>query len=296
VELQSSADGALPSPWGLATVGPAPAGGGATYVDGAFVVGGAGTIGGREDAFYIVHQAVPTRGSITARLDAAGGSRGAEAGLMVRGGLDATAPFAFVVARNDSLRMRFRPAPRAPAVETAGPAVSPPLWLRLAWANDAAIASWSSDGEVWTNLQPAGVDLGESLVAGLVSTGPARERGAASATFSSVLVDAGAGAQPIAAGASAGEGAIVFGVSVRPNPVRGRATLEVGIDRAGRVLVEVLDVLGRRVMTHPLEASGPAVYVLPFDTAALPAGTYVVRAVAPAGRRVSSVFVVTGER
>jgi len=294
VEMEAFVGGALPAPWGLATVGPAPAGGGAALLDGTFVVAGRGEVGGQHDAFDFLAQPVPVGGMITARLDGvAAASAGAEAGLMVRGGLDPTASFAMVLVRDDSLSLRYRPSPRAPALELAGPAAPASTWLRLAWGAAGVTASWSADGEAWTVLPAVAPDLGESVHAGMMVSGTSLARGAgASGVFSSVLLDAGAGGQEAGAGAAASHGVVPFGVRVRPNPSRGRATVDVAIDRPGRVVVEVLDVLGRRVIEHRLDAPAPALYALPIDAGALPAGVYVVRAVHSAGERAEARMIV----
>ena len=66
-------------------------------------------------------------------------------------------------------------------------------------------------------------------------------------------------------------------VSVYPNPVAGRATARVEVSTARRVTVEVLDALGRRVATLADRELAPGRHDLPFDTAGLPAGVYLVR-------------------
>jgi hypothetical protein len=164
--------------------------------------------------------------------------------------------------------------------------------MRLEWEGDVATASTSLDGTTWMQLGQATVALGSSIQAGLVATGAGAGRdGGASATFSGVLVDAGAGVAAAGAGASATAGA-TFAVAVRPNPAARRATIDVTVQRAGRVRVEVLDVLGRRVLLHEIDAAEAALYTLPLDASALPAGTYVARAVDEGGRQVVATFAV----
>ena len=64
----------------------------------------------------------------------------------------------------------------------------------------------------------------------------------------------------------------------RPNPVRGRATVRVGVPEAGPVSVEVYDVQGRRVAVA-LAGDRPAGWhAVSVDGAALSPGVYVVRA------------------
>ena len=75
----------------------------------------------------------------------------------------------------------------------------------------------------------------------------------------------------------------------RPNPARGRVTLPVALPKAGRLVVEAYDVLGRRVtVLHDgaAEAGGASVAL---DAGRLASGPYVVRAaVAPEGGRAQS--------
>ncbi len=78
--------------------------------------------------------------------------------------------------------------------------------------------------------------------------------------------------EPLAAGAEAALSAPY------PNPAAGRARLTLRLDRAQHVRVEVFDALGRRVATvhDGALAAGPTPLAL--DAAALPSGTYLVRA------------------
>ena len=67
----------------------------------------------------------------------------------------------------------------------------------------------------------------------------------------------------------------------RPNPVAsGPARIAYTLSDAGPVTLTVYDVLGREVATLVDGTQGPGRYVVPFDTADLPSGTYTYRLVA----------------
>ncbi|MEM8600144.1 MAG: PKD domain-containing protein [Bacteroidota bacterium] len=84
----------------------------------------------------------------------------------------------------------------------------------------------------------------------------------------------------------------VFALKTYPNPTRGAATVDVALPEAADVRAEVYDLLGRRVVTlhdGPLTAG---THALELDTARLPAGVYVVRAVTPDATLTRRVTVV----
>ena len=65
--------------------------------------------------------------------------------------------------------------------------------------------------------------------------------------------------------------------SVFPNPVAGRATVRFALDQARDVRLDLFDALGRRVLRLADGAFPAGTSEVAFETAALPAGVYVVR-------------------
>jgi hypothetical protein len=292
----------LPWPWAAHRVG-APAGGArAAYAAGRYTVEGGGTLGGPSDALHLLAQQHHGAGALTARLDAFDAfTPEAQAGLMVRSGLDERAPYVFLrVSAAGRVSLLARPARGAPVVETPGIDGSVPLWLRLVWGERHVSAFTSPDGRVWTEAGRLDVELGYGALAGLVVAGPASpqgRRGAGEATFASVGMS-GAGSAPVALGDPAATGASAgvvppFGIEAAyPNPSRDRVALRLAVDRPGRVAVEVLDVLGRRVLAHAFHEGAPVVREVGLDVSALPSGAYVVRARHEAGGQAATRITV----
>jgi photosystem II stability/assembly factor-like uncharacterized protein len=81
------------------------------------------------------------------------------------------------------------------------------------------------------------------------------------------------------------------GLAVRPNPARDRAVLHLAPRAAGRVDVEVLDALGRRVRTVTADLpAGPS--ALPLDVRGLAPGAYLVRVRGAGGAQQVRLTVV----
>ena len=80
------------------------------------------------------------------------------------------------------------------------------------------------------------------------------------------------------------------GVSVRPNPARGRALVALTLAEAGPVRVAVVDVLGREVAVVLDGAAGAGETAVPVEPGAWPPGVYVVRATA--GARTATARLV----
>ncbi len=94
----------------------------------------------------------------------------------------------------------------------------------------------------------------------------------------------------VVAGEPPPSGAPGFGVSVRPNPARGVAEVTLLPGASGRVVVTVLDALGREMARREADAaSEPSLTV---DTGSWPAGVYTVRAATGAGVATARLTVV----
>ncbi|GAB5521619.1 MAG: hypothetical protein RhofKO_38700 [Rhodothermales bacterium] len=62
-----------------------------------------------------------------------------------------------------------------------------------------------------------------------------------------------------------------------PNPFTQHTTIPYQLDQAGRVQLEVFDLLGRRVAELVDDVQAAGTYTVPFETNALPSGTYLYR-------------------
>ena len=81
------------------------------------------------------------------------------------------------------------------------------------------------------------------------------------------------------------------GVSVRPNPARGRVEVVLSLAEAGAVRVVVIDALGREIAVVLDGAAGAGETVAPVETGAWPAGVYVVRVAAGAQTATARLVV-----
>ena len=79
-------------------------------------------------------------------------------------------------------------------------------------------------------------------------------------------------------------------LSVFPNPVRNRCSLEIELDRSQRLTAHVYDVRGRRVLVEELGELGSGTHLRSLDFSRLAAGSYVVRVIG-AGFQSSTVLV-----
>lgn len=146
-----------PSDWTGTTIGADASG---DFVDdgaGLVTVSAAGgDLSGTADSFYFTHQAAQDSHEFITRLagwDAAGSSA-AQAGLMVRGSLDPGAPYfmAQLTGPDNLIRLRWRVVPDGAASTFNGPAVAPPVWLKVMRTGHTFAAFYSGDGEQWTQV------------------------------------------------------------------------------------------------------------------------------------------------
>jgi uncharacterized repeat protein (TIGR03806 family) len=113
----------------------------------------------------------------------------AQAGLMVRSGLQLQEPYAaIVVLRNGAAVFESRAARFGPVSRHSGPIVSGwPLWLRLERTGNVISGSTSSDGRRWTGFSAAFVECSDDLLVGTTVTSH-RETDDATAVFDCVRV------------------------------------------------------------------------------------------------------------
>jgi ABC-type transport system involved in multi-copper enzyme maturation permease subunit len=122
------------------------------------------------DRFSLVHQRLDGDGVVTARVASQRRSHEwAKAGLIVKAGVQAGAPYAAVMVTPDH-GVRFESDFDAQAAGTPGPA---PRWLRLSRAGDVVTAAESTDAATWRRVGSARLDgLPRQVEVGLFVTSP----------------------------------------------------------------------------------------------------------------------------
>lgn len=149
---------AFPSAWTGTTIGAAATGRYDDDGNGLIAVKAAGgDLTGASDSFFYAHQAASDSVELTTRLTGwdAAGEGSAQTGLMIRGSLDPGAPYYMVelAGPGNALRLKWRATPGGDTTTVTGPAIAPPLWLKVARTGDNFAAFWSTDGTQWA--QPA---------------------------------------------------------------------------------------------------------------------------------------------
>ena len=77
-----------------------------------------------------------------------------------------------------------------------------------------------------------------------------------------------------------------------PNPARDQATIRYGLPQAGKVHLEVFDMLGRSVAVLVDDVRAAGTHPVTLDASSLPAGTYLYRLVTDAGTKTATLTVV----
>jgi regulation of enolase protein 1 (concanavalin A-like superfamily) len=133
-----------------------------------FAIGGGGLgVTGTSDQFMFLYQKLTGDGVITVRLLSLAGTSTAEAGLMLRESLTATAPHASIL--NSGAGVSFRTRLTA-GKTTTSTAVSKGTWMRLERVGPTVTALVSSDGSQWTIVGTKTVALPSTIYAGMVVT------------------------------------------------------------------------------------------------------------------------------
>jgi len=162
--------------------------GSATYADGAFtVVGPNGYIGETADGCYFVYQQLTGDGSIIAQVTNVQGGSSTQAGVMMREGLDAGSPDAFVYFQPNQAYFEYRSSDGGSTSEqaTSYPAPAYPYWVKLTLSGNTFSAYISPDGTYWTQVGTSQtIAMTESIYVGLAVAGT-------TASFENVSVVAG---------------------------------------------------------------------------------------------------------
>jgi hypothetical protein len=163
----------LPRGWRSVDVGQVAIAGSASAARGVFTVAGAGAdIWGTADAFQFVHRTARGDGEIVARVASVGSThRWAKAGVMIRQGESASAPFAMmVVTPGLAVAFQYRTAAGANARSVAGRPSAAPQWVKLVRRGATITGYQSGDGISWRRVGAVDLAVGASTETGLVVT------------------------------------------------------------------------------------------------------------------------------
>ena len=133
-----TAPGGVPWPWQNADIGAVAAAGAASYANGVFTLRGSGAdIWSTADEFHYAYQyggPSPEQRDVTARVDSLQNVHAwSKAGLMVRGSNAAGAPQASIfITPGKGVAFQRRTTFNGVSVNTTGPLITAPVWLRLA--------------------------------------------------------------------------------------------------------------------------------------------------------------------
>ena len=164
---------ALPSPWATLDIGAVGVPGNATYQDGTFTINGAGAdIWGTADAFRYVYQPLTGDGQIVARVAAQQNTNiWAKGGVMIRETLAANSSHA-LMALTPGIGAAFqrRLVTGGLSVNTTGPRVAVPYWVKLVRSGNTFSGYVSSDGENWIQVGSDTIAMAGTVYVGLAVT------------------------------------------------------------------------------------------------------------------------------
>ena len=174
-----------------------------TYSSGTFTITASGSdIWGTSDQFHFVYQPVTGDVEIVARIASITTQthRWAKTGVMIRESLTAQSPHAMMVgsaAAGYAFQRRTQTAGSSDS--TAGPASSPPGWVRLVRKGDLFSAYYSTNGVNWQLVGSDTIPMADTVYVGLPMTSHSKTV-AATGTLDSVKVTAASPAEPATGG------------------------------------------------------------------------------------------------
>jgi regulation of enolase protein 1 (concanavalin A-like superfamily) len=172
-DVAAVSSAALPAGWRSRDVGEVGPAGSVSAAAGVFTVHGAGAdIWGTADAFHFVGRTQPGDGEMVARvLEVEPTHRWAKAGVMIRQGDSAGAPFAMmVVTPAAGVAFQYRKTTGREAQNVFGRAAVAPHWVKLTRRGTTVTGYQSSDGIKWERVGAVDLPVGSSAEAGIVVT------------------------------------------------------------------------------------------------------------------------------
>ena len=161
------------SSWTSGDIGSVTPAGSYTLSNGVFTVNGSGAdIWNSADAFQFVSEAVMGDGSITARVVSQTNTNGfAKAGVMIRETLGAGATHAAVeLTPSNGALFQVRTTTGDNAVDTQGPIVAAPYWVRVIRLGGIFTGYVSPDGVTWTQVGQYAITMASQAYVGLAVT------------------------------------------------------------------------------------------------------------------------------
>jgi hypothetical protein len=160
IQDPSGGNGSFPSGWQHGDIGNVGATGIATYNNGIFTLAGSGAdIWGTADEFHYVYRTLNGAASgaldMTARVDSVQDVNAwTKAGLMFRSTLGAGSPHASIfITPGKGVVFQRRTAAGTTSINTSGPAISAPVWLRLTVNGGQVRAFYKKNAtDAWTQL------------------------------------------------------------------------------------------------------------------------------------------------
>lgn len=162
--------GTLPAGWDDDDVGAVGVAGSASYSGGVYSVSGSGAdVWGTADAFHYAYQSLAGDGQIVARVASVQNTASwSKAGVMIRGGLTANAPFAFMlVSAGKGTAFQYRTSAGASAASITGNTATAPAWVKLVRHGNTITASQSANGSNWTTIGSASIPMSGTIQIGL---------------------------------------------------------------------------------------------------------------------------------
>ncbi len=184
----------LPDGWSNLDIGTPAQSGTATFATSTTwtLTGGGTQIGATSDKFnFTSAQTATATPSIIARVTALPDAPAStQAGVMVRDGTDANAPFvALTVSPAGLITLRSRTAPAATATSVqAAATVPPPVWLKLTQVNGTVTAAYSTNNASWTPVGTATPGFASAPQAG-VALCAGTDTAKATATITDVIME-----------------------------------------------------------------------------------------------------------
>ena len=163
--------GGLTAPWVSKDIGSVGSAGTGSLSNGTFVVTGSGAdVWGISDAFQFVYQPWNGDGEIVAKVNSVQNTDPwSKAGVMFRSDLTATSAQAMtIVSAGAGTAFQRRNTTGGTSVNTGGPSVAAPYWVRMVRAGNVFTSYVSTDGSTWTQVGSDTVTMGTACYVGLV--------------------------------------------------------------------------------------------------------------------------------
>ena len=177
------------APWVSRDIGSVGVAGTTSGVEPLTVEGSGADIWGTADAFRFVYKPWTGDGEVIARVTSIENTHAwAKAGVMIRGGLDASAAHvSLFVTPGKGVALQTRAAPNELTTHSAVNALTAPYWVRLVRRATTIAAFTSADGAHWTSAGSRSLTAGETVYVGLAVTSH-NNATLATATFQSAEV------------------------------------------------------------------------------------------------------------